>query len=80
MTYRLPASEGGSMYGGKAYSWYKNALDSIEGVWMTPPPKVFEAKFGYRVYLMSSPDGEFSRRFVEFPNEAEAIMFILKWS
>lgn len=76
MTFHLPATEGGSLLGGKEYRWFMNASNQLE---YSPLGDAFKKKYGYRVYWLSSPDGAISRRFVEFPNEEEATMFVLRW-
>lgn len=84
MSYHLPATKGGrSLYGGEKYSWFANAinvLDETDGDRLLPIGTAFKKAYGYTVIMWSSSDGEFTRRFVEFPSEEEAVMFVLKWS
>lgn len=80
MSYMLPANPGGSYSGGESYQWFRNAFMELRIKNAERITEVFKREYGYRIVNISSPDGEVSRRFVEFPNEAEATLFVLRWS
>lgn len=82
MSYFQNASKPGSyLVESDCYQWFNNAMkNAMITLNDSDGRRAFKKMYGFRVVNLCNSVSEVYRIGIEFPNEAEATMFVLRWS